>query len=315
VCERYRRYLVGFFIAVVCSAGVAPVGAVDDARLRAASNSTTDWIAYGHNYDNQRFSTLKQINRNNVTGLAPRWIYQTGISATFLTSPMVADGVMYLSTPRNDVVALDAVTGAEKWRYRHKMKTDKLCCGPANRGVSLGYGAVYMASADARLIKLDMETGAVMWDIFMAVPDEDPTETMAELRDDDPFRNQNVTGSSGLGANMSPLVFDGMIIAGVLHVDAESGAELGAVIGFQGSFGRRGYLAAYDAETGKEIWRWYTTKEGGWEGEWRTETPDGAPLYRDAHGRIQRRVGNRWRFALVDTDARPRSRYALHRNR
>ncbi len=86
---------------------------------------------------------------------------------------------------------------------------------------------------------------------------------------------------------MAPLVFDGMIIAGVtgagygLHVDAESGEELGAVIGFEGSFGRRGYLAAYDADTGKEIWRWYTTKADGWEGEWRTETPDGAPLYRD----------------------------------
>jgi glucose dehydrogenase len=93
---------------VLCSAGVAPVGAVDDARLRAASNATTDWLTYGHNYDNQRFSTLQQINRNNVARLAPRWIYQTGISATFLTSPMVADGVMYLSTPNNDVVALGA---------------------------------------------------------------------------------------------------------------------------------------------------------------------------------------------------------------
>lgn len=147
---------------MLCSAGVAPVGAVDDARLRAASNATTDWLTYGHNYDNQRFSTLQQINRNNVARLAPRWIYQTGISATFLTSPMVADGVMYLSTPNNDVVALGAVTGAEKRRYRHEMKTKKLCCGPANRGVSLGYGAVYMASADARLIKLDMETGSVI---------------------------------------------------------------------------------------------------------------------------------------------------------
>ncbi len=128
---------------------------------------------YGHNYENQRFSTLDQINRDNVTRLVPRWIYRTGISATFLASPVVADGVMYLSTPRNDVVAVDAVTGVEKWRYRHRMKIDKLCCGPANRGVSIGYGAVYMASADARLIALDMETGAVKWDIFMAVPDED----------------------------------------------------------------------------------------------------------------------------------------------
>ena len=82
---------------------------------------------------------------------------------------------MYLSTPLNDLVALDAVTGAEKWRYHHEMKIEKLCCGLANRGVSLGYGAVYMATADGRLIAFDMETGAVKWDIFMAVPDTDPT--------------------------------------------------------------------------------------------------------------------------------------------
>ncbi len=274
-------------LAATMLLGSASALAVDESRLRSASNSSADWLTYGHNYENQRFSRLDQINRNNVRRLAPRWIYQTGISATFLGSPVVADGVMYLSTPRNDVVALDAVTGREKWRYRHEMKSKKLCCGPANRGVSIGYGAVYMATADARLVALDIKTGAVKWDIFMAVPDTAPTETLSELAQDDPLRKQGVTGSSGLGANMAPLVFDGMIIAGVtgagygLHVEAESGDELGAVIGFQGSFGRRGYLAAYDAKTGREIWRWYTTKKDGWEGEWRTKTPDGEPLYRD----------------------------------
>lgn len=284
---RLQHSLVGISVGLaMCIAG-APASAIDDTRLQAATNATTDWLTYGHTYENQRFSTLDQINRDTVSKLSPRWMYQTGISATFLASPVVADGVMYLSTPLNDLVALDAVTGVEKWRYHHEMKTEKLCCGPANRGVSLGYGAVYMASADGRLIALDMATGAVKWDIFMAVPDTDPTETVAELADGDPWKDRKATGSSGLGANMAPLVFDGMIIAGVtgagygLHVDHESGRELGAVIGFQGSFGRRGYLAAYDADNGKEIWRWYTTKEGGWEGDWVTETVDGAPLYRD----------------------------------
>ncbi|MGD2141717.1 MAG: PQQ-binding-like beta-propeller repeat protein, partial [Burkholderiales bacterium] len=279
--------LIACALAFFVITGAGPANAVDDTRLQAASNESADWLTYGHNYKNQRFSALDQINRTNVKQLVPRWIFQTGISATFLTSPIVADGVMYLSTPRNDVIALDAVTGAQKWRYHHEMKTDKLCCGPANRGVSVGYGAVYMASADARLIALDAQTGAVKWDIFMAVPDEEPTEAVSELAKDDPLRKQKVVGTSGLGANMAPLVFDGMIIAGVtgagygLHVDSESGEELGAVIGFQGSFGRRGYLAAYDANTGKEIWRWYTTRKDGWEGQWRTETPDGEPLYRD----------------------------------
>ena len=72
MCDRYRQYLVGVFTAVVCIAGVAQAGAVDDARLRAASNATTDWLTYGHNYDNQRFSTLNQINRNNVKRLVGR---------------------------------------------------------------------------------------------------------------------------------------------------------------------------------------------------------------------------------------------------
>ena len=285
--NRIQHSLVKILFWCAIALGVAPAAAVDDARLQAASNATTDWLTYGHTYENQRFSTLDQINTDTVSALAPRWIYQTGISATFLASPVVADGVMYLSTPLNDLVALDAVTGAEKWRYHHEMKIEKLCCGPANRGVSLGYGAVYMATADGRLIALDMATGAVRWDIFMAVPDTDPTETVAELADDDPWKDRKATGQSGLGANMAPLVFDGMVIAGVtgagygLHVDHESGRELGAVIGFQGSFGRRGYLAAYDAENGAEIWRWYTTKETGWEGDWVTETADGAPLFRD----------------------------------
>ena len=314
----FRHLFSSRVFVLTCCLAIAPAHAVDDLRLTSASNGTSDWLTYGHTYENQRFSALDQINRDNVTQLVPRWIYQTGISATFLASPVVADGVMYISTPRNDVVALDAITGAEKWRYRHEMKTDKLCCGPANRGVSLGYGAVYMASADARLIALDMETGAVKWDIFMAVPDEDPTETLADLAEDDPYRKQNITGSSGLGANMAPLVFDGMIIAGVtgagygLHVDAESGEELGAVIGFQGSFGRRGYLAAYDAESGEEIWRWYTTKADGWEGEWRTETLDGAPLYRDIEAEKSRMAeyadawkvggGSLWSTPALDTE-------------
>ena len=171
-----RRILITLVLSGIAAAVATPAISVDDARLRNASNATTDWLTYGHNYENQRFSTLDQINRDNVKRLVPRWIYQTGISATFLASPVVADGVMYLSTPRNDVVALDAVTGVERWRYRHTMKTEKLCCGPANRGVSVGYGAVYMATADARLIALDMQSGAVKWDIFMAVPDQDPRQ-------------------------------------------------------------------------------------------------------------------------------------------
>ena len=131
--DRLQQCLTGFFIAVGSCAGIVPALAVDDVRLQAASNATTDWLTYGHTYDNQRFSTLDQINRNSVSRLAPRWIYQTGISATFLASPVVADGVMYLSTPLNDVVALDAtamrLVGLDPYTCRHACLAQKAGLG------------------------------------------------------------------------------------------------------------------------------------------------------------------------------------------
>jgi alcohol dehydrogenase (cytochrome c) len=285
--SKWRRTLAVAALAGALAPGVAAAAAIDDARLLAESPAAADWLSYGHGYQHHRFSSLDQINRDTVEKLVPRWIYQTGISATFQATPLVADGVMYLTTPRNDLVALDAATGAEIWRYHHQMVTDKLCCGPANRGAALGYGAVYMATADGRLVALDQKTGAVRWDVTIAAPDTRATETLAELAADDPLRGQSVSGASGLGANMAPLVFDGLVIAGVtgagygLHVDDEASGAVGAVVGFEGRFGRRGYLAAFDARTGAEVWRWYTTKADGWEGVWRTETPDGVALDRD----------------------------------
>jgi len=289
VITRLKRFCT-VLLSLGMTAGVAVAEPVTDARLTAATNATTDWLTYGHTYDNQRFSELDQINRDTVGRLVPAWIYQTGISATFQTSPLVADGVMYLTTPRNHVIAVEAATGTERWRYKHKMTAMKLCCGPANRGAAMGYGMIYMAAADGRLIALDQATGVVKWDIYMAAPDTRPTETLKELAADDPRRKANVQGASGLGANMAPIVFDGLVIAGVtgagygLHVDDEADGAVDAVIGFEGRFGRRGYLAAFDAQTGKEVWRWYGTKAEGWEGQWRTKTPDGAPLYRDIAG-------------------------------
>ena len=259
-------------------------------------------LTYGHSYDNQRFSELDQINRKTVGRLLPAWTYHTGIRATFQASPLVADGVMYLTTPRNHVIALDAVTGTEIWRYEHRMKRDRLCCGPANKGPAMGYGMIYMATADARLIALDRVTGKVKWDTSMAAPDAAATETLDDLATSDPRRNAKIQGASGLGANMAPIVFDGLVIAGVtgagygLHVGDRSSGAVNAVIGFQGRFGRRGYLAAYDAKSGAEVWRWYTTKSNGWEGEWRTTTADGARLYRDiaAERAASKKFGDAW---------------------
>jgi alcohol dehydrogenase (cytochrome c) len=285
----FRRHITAAVLTLVVAQFMSPSFAqiVDDNRMRHAAEDTTDWLVYGHGYDNHRFSSLDQIDRTTVSSLVPAWIYQTGISATFQATPLVADGVMYLTTPYNHVVALDAATGSVRWRYRHEMKTENLCCGPANRGAGLGYGKVFMAAADGRLLALDAETGAVVWDVMVTKPDRGPTESLDDLAPDDPLRLARVTGATGLGTNMAPLVFDGLVIVGVtgagygLHVDSdEENRPLGAVIGIEGRFGRRGYLAAYDAETGAEVWRWYTTSPG-WEGIWRATTPDGEPLDRD----------------------------------
>ena len=105
-------------------------------------------------------------------------------AATFQTTPLVADGVMYLSAPFSHVMAVDAATGAELWRYEHKSTAKKLCCGPANRGVALGYGKVYVATVDARLIALDQKTGKVIWDIAIVAPDGGPTEDAGVLAGD-----------------------------------------------------------------------------------------------------------------------------------
>ena len=86
--NRFQHSVANILFCGAIALGVAPAAAIDDARLQAASNSTTDWLTYGHTYENQRFSTLDQINTDTVSALAPRWIYQTGISATFLATPM-----------------------------------------------------------------------------------------------------------------------------------------------------------------------------------------------------------------------------------
>jgi glucose dehydrogenase len=122
---------------ICASAAFAEPGAIDDARLLGASSDQGNWITYGRDYSNQRFSALAQIDTTNVHMLVPRWVYRSGVKNSFQATPIVVDGIMYLSLPFNHVVALDARTGRELWRYTHKRRTEKMCCGPANRGVAV----------------------------------------------------------------------------------------------------------------------------------------------------------------------------------
>lgn len=266
----------------------ADSGSVDDKRLINATDDTKNWLTYGRDYTNQRFSPLAQIHRGNVSKLAPAWTFKSGVSATFQASPIVVDGVMYVSLPFNHVVALNAKTGEQIWRYQHKRRTDKMCCGPANRGVAVGHGKVFVGTVDARLIALDQKTGQPVWDVALAEDENLGAERTDQLSADDPLRKSKVAGTTGVGASMAPLVFGGKVVIGItgvgygLHLDSDrDGAPLGAVVGIAGQSQRAGFYAAFDVNTGKRIWQFDSTPATGWEGKFSGHTADGEPLERD----------------------------------
>ncbi len=280
--------------AVVLSIGVAHAAEITDGRLLDAGSNKSEWLMNGRTYAADRFSPLDQIDTGNVARLAPAWIYQTGKPATFQATPLVADGVMYLSEPMSSVTALDAKTGAKLWHYEYKATTKKLCCGPANRGVGLGYGKVYIATVDAHLVALDAKTGKLAWNITMATAEASSAESNAMMKGVGNDASRQASGQSGFGANSAPLVYDGKVFAGVvgvgygLHLESERpGAPLGTVVGIAGKYGASGFLAAFDAETGKRVWQWDTTQPG-WEGDYVQKTSYGVALPRDiAHEKAE----------------------------
>ena len=219
---------------------------VTDAALAGLQAAGTEWLVYGGAYNNQRYSALTQINRENVSRLVPAWVYQTGVAESFETTPIVAGNVMYLTTAESGVIALNAATGQKLWEFKPELRRTSLCCGPNNRGVSIYGDHVHVATLDARLIALDRRTGQVVWDTEVADPED------------------------GYSLTMAPLAFDGKVFVGV------SGAD----------YGLRGFVSAYDAATGDLVWRWYTIPApgeapNGWWGEWRDTDPFGTSLGRD----------------------------------
>lgn len=207
-------------------------------RLQMGTDDTSGWYHYGGNYENWRYSSLDQVNRNNVKQLTPAWVFQTGIPGQMANSPIVADGVLYVTSTHNHLWALDALSGEPLWHYQHNLPADlRLCCGPTNRGVAILGDLVFMATLDAHLVALNRETGEVVWNV----------ET-----------GDHKIGFSATGA---PLVVDDLVIMGV------GGGEYGA----------RGYIDAYEAGSGKRKWRRYVVPAAGepgnetWAGDsWKT---------------------------------------------
>lgn len=277
---------------------------------QAADNTShqQEWPLYGQNYANQRFSRLSEIHTGNVQNLKLAWGYHTGKKATFQSSPIVSNGIMYITTPFNDVIALDALSGKELWRYRHQLRHKKTCCGPANRGPALADGMVFTTTIDARLIALDQKSGRVLWDIDIedTAAQQSQGESIAQIKGVDKFTGAKQVGTTGYSATMAPQVYDGKVFAGItgtgygLHLETgDHGKPVLSVVGFaENGAGLRGFLAAYDGKTGKELWRWYSVPEQGWEGHWQTTAANGYSLNRNIPEEqlALKKHQNAWRF-------------------
>ena len=277
------------FFKSVCIALLLVLQACAVSQNKSAKQANNqDWPSFGRDFTSQRFSPSTQINQQNVNQLAHAGVYKSGIVGSFQTTPIVQNGVMYLSLPYNHVAALDAKTGKELWRYKHDRRKDwQMCCGPANRGVAVSNGQVFIGTVDARLIALNAATGAKIWDIDV-VEAAITTEGQDSLDKSDPNSVRKVTGGTGIGIAMAPVVYKGKVIVGItgvgygLHIDNPTAdAPLGAVIGVAGRFGRPGFLAAYDVSNGKRIWQFDTIPNNGWEGQFAETTADGLKLNRD----------------------------------
>lgn len=267
---------------------------------------SSDWPLYGRTFDNQRFSPLSQVNSGNVERLRLAWRFNTDKFGSFQASPIIRDGVMYVTTPYNDVIALHADTGRLVWRYRHELPDKIFCCGPANRGPALSADKVYSVTIDARLIALERDTGKVIWDVAITDADAGRAETLDPLLGVAELAGAKQSGQTGYTANLAPQVFAGKVLVGIsgagygLHMDLEQEGEhtlsVGGLSG--GGHGLRGFIVAYDMETGEEIWRWYSTPESGWQGKWRKETEYGVPLNRDlkSERHANKTYADTWRY-------------------
>lgn len=268
-----RAWLVTLFIGLLFTSSTiyadpvkSPVPAKTDLTTESIKNPASgQWPSNGRDYSNQRFSPLKQINSSNVEKLALQWSYKSGVKATFQATPIVVNGVMFLSLPYDHVVALDAKTGKELWRYEHKLRPDrKLCCGPANRGVAVGYSKVFIGTVDASLIALDSKTGTVDWDIDVIKGNKTTTEVIDSIASSDPLSKANFAGSTGASIVMAPVLYEGKVLVGItgvgygLHLESQKKDGELAVVGLAGKYGMPGFHAAYDVYNGERLWKFDT---------------------------------------------------------
>ena len=241
---RLPRRLVAAAAAVAALALAVPPGTaaqeptytpVTDERLQSPADG--DWLMYRRTYDSWGYSPLDQITTANVADLEPAWLLSTGVTSGHESPPVVNDGVMFITTPEDRVIAVDARTGEQLWLYQRQFPDDMAHPHRTNRGVALYGDKVYYTAHDAFVIALDAMTGELVWET-----------AVADYR-------------AGYYMTIAPLVANGKVLVG------PSGGERGI----------RGFVAAFDAETGDEVWRTHTIPGPGdpgietWPGEtWRT---------------------------------------------
>lgn len=207
-------------------------------RIVQANQDSLNWLTYSGNYQSHRFAPLAAVNRQNVSTLKVAWVYQTSPGLVEVT-PIVVDGMMYITEPPSTVTALDVATGRKLWSWSPSMSADVKALGfpPVNRGVAILDETIYVGTLDAHLVALDASSGAVRWDTKVA------------------------DNSTGHAITTAPIIVKDKVIIGI------SGGEAGI----------RGFLDAYDSKTGKQVWRFWTIPGEGepgigtWQGDsWKT---------------------------------------------
>jgi alcohol dehydrogenase (cytochrome c) len=188
-------------------------------RLLRADAEPHNWLTYSGTLNGHRYSTLTQITPANVGNLELKWVFQARSLEKFEATPLVVDGVLYTVQAPNDIVAIDAATGRTFWVYSHRPSPlARLCCGRVNRGLAILGHTLFMGTIDGRLIAVDARSGRLVWDVALARPE------------------------AGYSLTLAPLIVKDKVIVG------PSGGE----------YGIRGFLAAFDAKTGKEVRRFNT---------------------------------------------------------
>ena len=198
------------------------VGLIDDKRIIEAESEPENWIAHGRTYEEQRFSPLTKINKESVSDLGLAWYKDMGTNRALEATPIVVDGIMFFTSTWSRVYAVEAKTGETLWSFDPEVPGEwarKACCDIVNRGVAVYQGKVFFASLDGRLFSLNAESGEKIWEVDTII---------------DRTRAYTITGA--------PRVAKGKVYIG------NGGAE----------YGVRGYVTAYDTETGEQVWRFFT---------------------------------------------------------